>query len=72
MVMHKCEFVIRRCTYVQNVLKILIILMVFTGITHALNYIYLNPDDSNLERIFWHNFYEDEGKIDNIYSYFAY
>ena len=61
------KFVLHGCVYVQSALKVLIVLMVFTGIAHALNYIYLNPDDSNLERIFWHNFYEDEGKIDNIY-----
>ena len=64
--LHKCSFEICGCAYVQGVIKVVIALIGFTGITHVLNYMYLSPDDSNLERIFWHNFYEDAGKIDNI------
>lgn len=40
-------------------------IFVFCVIYIFLNYIYAPGDD--WERILWHNFYEDKGKIDNVY-----
>ncbi len=42
-------------------------LTIVWGITHALNYMYVNVESDAWERILWHHFYEDKGKIDNIY-----
>lgn len=41
-------------------------LTVFGGITHALNYMYVNEETDIWERILWHHFYEDKEKIDNL------
>lgn len=41
-------------------------LIVFKGIVGILNYIYVEPIDSEWERILWHHYYEDEGKIDHL------
>ncbi len=32
-----------------------------------MNYIYVSPEDFAWERVLWHNFYADKGKIDNLY-----
>ena len=40
-------------------------IVIFYMVSAALNYIYAS--DSVWERILWHNFYKDDGKIDNIY-----
>lgn len=44
---------------------ILCALIIFSIITSMLNYMYVQEAD--WERILWHNFYEDKGKIDNLY-----
>ena len=41
-------------------------ILVFEGIVHILDQMYVGYDDNEWYRILWHNFYEDEGKIDNI------
>lgn len=45
----------------------LIALALFTGIVCGLDYLYLAPRDQEWERVLWHHFYEDKGKIDNLY-----
>lgn len=40
-------------------------MVIFYMVSAALDYIYVS--DSAWERILWHNFYKDDGKIDNIY-----
>lgn len=40
-------------------------IVVFAVAVHMLNYMYVNDDE--WEYILWHSFYEDEGKIDNLY-----
>lgn len=42
-------------------------LLIFEGITHIWNQIYISEESVAWDRILWHHFYEDEGKIDNIY-----
>ncbi len=42
-------------------------LYIFCLIINGLNYIYVSPEDFEWERVLWHNFYEDKGKIDNLY-----
>lgn len=42
-------------------------LLVFGGMTHLLNLMYVKDDADIWDRILWHHFYEDQGKIDNIY-----
>ncbi len=41
-------------------------LFIFIIIVHTLNYIYVGFD-GEWERVLWHSFYEDEGKIENLY-----
>lgn len=53
--------------YLKRIVGILASLLIFEGVCSALNYIYVTPEDSKWERVCWHNFYEDEGKIDNLY-----
>lgn len=40
---------------------------VFYGIVHVLNYMYVDPESSSGERLIWHEFYENKGRIDNVY-----
>lgn len=54
-----------RVRYIRRAAGIMAAFIIFLGIVHALNYIY--ADDSEWERILWHNFYEDKGRIDNLY-----
>ena len=43
-------------------------ILVFAGIVHELNYLYREANGSYVwYRILWHNYYEDRGKIDNLY-----
>lgn len=44
--------------------------VVFIGITQILNYMYVKANvynDIGMARVLWHNFYENKGKIDNVY-----
>lgn len=41
-------------------------IFIFVAIVHVLNYMYVACDDE-WERILWHSFYEEQGKIDNLY-----
>lgn len=42
-------------------------LLVFVGIVHILDYIYVNADDSEIQRVILHDFYQEKGQIDNLY-----
>lgn len=53
--------------FTKRILELLSALFLFVVAVHVQNYIYVNPDDSCLERILWHDFYEDNGRIDNVY-----
>lgn len=48
-------------------MEILASFIVFIGIVHGLNYLYADVETERWYRILWHNFYEDRGKIDNLY-----
>lgn len=54
-----------RVRHIRRAAGIIAAFCIFLGIVHALNYIYAG--DSEWERILWHNFYEDKGRIDNLY-----
>lgn len=51
--------------YVNRITGVLGALLIFYMICSVLNYMYV--EDDGWGRIFWHDFYEDDGKIDNIY-----
>lgn len=42
-------------------------LLIFIGISHVLDKMYVDEYATDWCRIMWHHFYEDEGKIDNLY-----
>ena len=53
---------------IRRMVGILAALSIFAGIVRGLDYLYVRLHDSTEWcRILWHNFYEDKGKIDNIY-----
>ncbi len=51
--------------YIQRMTGIAMALVVFTASIHVLNYMYVVGDDWG--RILWHHYYEDRGKIENLY-----
>lgn len=51
--------------YLSRIIGVLGALLIFYMICNTLNYIYVEEDSWG--RILWHNFYEDDRKIDNIY-----
>lgn len=51
--------------YLSHIFKIMSILIICAGISYILNFMYVKEEE--WERILWHNFYEDQGKIDNLY-----
>lgn len=53
--------------YLNRISGILGALIIFILITDVLNYMYVNVEEIRLPRILFHYYYEDEGKIDNIY-----
>lgn len=52
--------------YLCRIAGILGALIIFIGIVDIFNYLYID-DYTGIGRTLWHNFYEDKGKIDNIY-----
>lgn len=52
--------------WVKRIAGIIAGIFIFTFIVCVLNYMYVGGTDEE-ERILWHSFYEDEGKIDNLY-----
>lgn len=52
---------------VKRMIKVLMTVVIFAGIARMLDHMYLAPQDQEWERILWHHFYEDKGKIDNLY-----
>lgn len=53
--------------YVRRIAGMFGVLLVFWGICSALNYMYAASEDSRWERVCWHNFYQDNGKIEQLY-----
>lgn len=53
--------------YIRRVAGILAAWLIFAGIVHVLNYMYVNSDDTWREHIIWHQFYENDGQIDKLY-----
>lgn len=55
--------------YLKRIAGITGAIFIFLIICNALNYIYNSgyKAGENWERILWHNFYEDKGKIENLY-----
>lgn len=53
--------------YLSRIFALLGGLLIFCVMTKILNYIFVAADICIWERILWHNFYEDDGKIDNLY-----
>ena len=51
----------------KRIAGIVTAVVVFCGIVRMLDYMYLAPQDQEWERILWHHFYEDKGRIDNLY-----
>lgn len=51
--------------HLKRIVEIAGALFIFLTISNALSYMYNNGGD--WERILWHNFYEDKGKIENLY-----
>lgn len=52
--------------HIRNAMGILAGVAIFVGIVHILNYLYKPTDDNNC-RLIWHHYYEEEGKITNLY-----
>ena len=52
--------------YIGKMLGLSVGILVFIGIAGLLNKMYKTDNDAHY-RILWHHFYEDEGKIDNLY-----
>lgn len=58
---------ISKTHYVARIAGILAAFLIFIGIVHVLNYLYVDTNGTLGYRIVWHQFYEARGKIDNIY-----
>lgn len=53
---------------VRKGIEVLAAILVFAGIVLGLNYLYVKADETYVwYRILWHSYYEDRGKIDNLY-----
>ncbi len=63
--MQKKRTTIFLARYLKRIIGMIAVFAVFMAITHKLGYLYTWEDQ--WYRILWHNFYEDEGKIDNLY-----
>ena len=63
--MRRRNYLIRTINHTRKIAGVLAAVAVFVGIVRCLNYIYVTEEDWG--RILWHNYYEDKGKIDNLY-----
>lgn len=53
---------------IRKGIEVLAAILVFAGIVHGLNYLYVEVDGTYVwYRILWHSYYEDRGEIDNLY-----
>lgn len=53
---------------IRKGIQVLAAILVFVGIVHGLNYLYVEADETYVwYRILWHSYYENRGKIDNLY-----
>nr|WP_302167806.1 hypothetical protein [uncultured Schaedlerella sp.] len=59
------QYVLVIIRWTKRILKIGIMFLIFQFIICILNYIYVDEDP--WYRILWHHYYQDEGKIDNLY-----
>lgn len=54
--------------FISKGIEILAAILIFTGIVYGLNHLYVKADGSYVwYRILWHSYYENRGKIDNLY-----
>lgn len=51
--------------YFRRIIRIIVRILIFCVILNSLNYVYVT--DPPWERILWHNFYKNKGKIDNLF-----
>ena len=52
---------------IRKGIEVLAAILVFVGIVHGLNYLYVEASKTYAwHRILWHSYYEDRGKIDNL------
>lgn len=58
---------IKYITVLRTMVGIVLAITVFYGVAQMLNYMYVNPSDSGFQRLVLHDFYEDKGKIENLY-----
>lgn len=65
--MDRKRFGLHNARRLKRTAGIVTAIAVFCGIVKMLDYIYLAPQDQEWERILWHHFYEDRGRIDNLY-----
>lgn len=56
-----------RKKFVERIAGVLAGFAIFASITHMLDEMYVDVDGIVWYRILWHHYYEDEGKIDNLY-----
>lgn len=63
--MQKIRLIIRGIGRMKKVMGIMAAFCIFVVIVHILDYV--NVAEDAWYRILWHHFYEDEGKIDNLY-----
>lgn len=56
---------LKKKRFILAMASVLAGILVFEGITHGLNRMFVKEDE--WYRILWHHFYEDAGKIDNVY-----
>lgn len=53
---------------IRKGIEVLAAILIFVGIVHGLNYLYVEANGNYVRyRILWHSYYEDRGKIDNLY-----
>lgn len=57
----------RRKKFIERTAGILAGLIIFTAVTHILDEMYVDVQGTVWYKILWHHYYEDEGKIDNLY-----
>lgn len=53
---------------IRKGIEVLMAILIFAGVVHGLNYLYVEANGSYVwYRILWHSYYENRGKIDNLY-----
>ncbi len=65
--MRKRSFTSQGIRRLKGIVGIIGGIVIFQLIVSVLNYLYVSPVDADWERILLHNYYKDQGKIDNLY-----